>query len=445
MLKVSIIKPITYLLCVWIAVGCTRVEESAPISVTPTSTQVLTATPEPTEPPVCNPTKATLVAYDEGLNDGHTPDLAVDGEVADVESRWSADGDGRWIILDIGGIGTVTELATAWYKADERTAFFDVETSEDGETWTTVIMGAESQGDTTLHASGLGKVTARYVRITGHGNSNNMWNSLLEVEIETCGDVVLGAVAVVPPTVTPLPTPSPAPSPTASNSEIPSIITDGSLWDLEGANPHPLVDAQTLVFLPLEAQHTTPNGNGWRHEYKIKKSLRVAMTDTYEEFEATVKVEMTDGGKTIVTQYHAGGLGTIMKVYVSDTSESGFFDSQPANGLFDVYVRLRGTAGIEQKFALGTIESGDSFSLRVVNNYGFVSVEAFGAVAEMEVQDDPASYLKFGNYLQSQAPLGNVKCGEPGNSDSFAECYEELGITVAKVTMTDVRYTRNNE
>ena len=231
-------------------------------------------------------------------------------------------------------------------------------------------------------------------------------------------------------------------SSTASGNAIPDSIINGQLWDLEGSNPHPLVDSKTLVFVPLQAKYTSPNGNGWRHEYKIKSSLREAMTDTYEEFQAKIKVEMSTGGKTIVAQHHASDLGTIMKVYVSDSSESGFFDSNAANGVFDVYVRLRNTSGVEEKFALGTIESGESFMLKVVNNYGQVQVGAFGKQFELKVEDDSASYLKFGNYLQSQNPNGNVKCGEPGNSSSFAQCYASLNITESKVTMTDVTYTR---
>ncbi|MFK7800034.1 MAG: polysaccharide lyase family 7 protein [Anaerolineae bacterium] len=445
--------PTILVLLLLIIVSCTTVDESDPadevmliseatstIEIAPTSEA--TATPAPTEAPACTPTMANLMAYDEGLNDGHGPDLAVDGDYADVESRWSADGEGRWIILDIGGPGTVTELATAWYKGDERTAFFDVDVSLDGVDWTTVSNWARSQGDAELSSISLGDVNARYVRIVGRGNSSNTWNSLLEAQIQTCGDVIPGPPPTVPPTATPAPTPLPLPSPIPSGNDIPDIILNGTLWDLEGADPHPLVDPQTLVFVPLETQFMTPNGNGWRHEYKIKKSLRVAMAETYEEFQAIIKVELSDGGKTIVTQYHAGGTGTIMKVYVSDSSEKGFFDSQAANGVFDVYVRLRNTAGIEQKFALGTIESGDSFSLRVVNNYGVVRVDAFGEAVELEVEDSEASFLKFGNYLQSQSPIGNVNCGEKGNSNSFAECYAQIGITKSVVTMTDVTYTR---
>ncbi|ASM48884.1 hypothetical protein PESP_a0658 [Pseudoalteromonas espejiana DSM 9414] len=225
-------------------------------------------------------------------------------------------------------------------------------------------------------------------------------------------------------------------------SNIPSSIASGSIFDLEGDNPNPLVNNSTLVFVPLEAQHITPNGNGWRHEYKVKESLRVAMTQSYEVFEATVKVEMSDGGKTIISQHHASDTGTISKVYVSDTDESGFNDSVAGNGIFDVYVRLRNTSGNEEKYALGTITSGESFNLRVVNNYGDVDVSALGNSFGIPVEDDSESYFKFGNYLQSQDPNTLDKCGEPGNSNSFKNCFEDLGITQSKVTMTNVSYTR---
>lgn len=446
---VSILKNrfmITLLICALSIVSCTPSNEAAPTEAPlPTEAPVPTDEPTASAESICTPTPATLTAYDEGLNDGHGPELAVDGEGADVESRWSADGEGRWIMLDIGGPGTVIELATAWYKADERTAFFDVETSLDGEAWTTVLTGLESQGDNELHAVSLDNIHTRFVRIVGYGNSENQWNSLLEAEIQTCGDVIPGPPPTLPPTPTAAPTPVAVASPTPGGNAIPDIITNGELWDLEGEDPHPLVDPQTLVFVPLEAQYTSPNGNGWRHEYKIRQDLRVAMTETYEEFQATVKVEMSDGGKTIIAQHHASDLGTIMKVYVADSSESGFYDSEAANGIFDVYVRLRNKYGVEEKFPLGTIESGDSFSLHVINDYGLVRVEAFGESFELEVEDDSASYLKFGNYLQSQTPVGSVNCGEPGNSSSFAECYEELSIMESTVTMTDVTYTRETQ
>ena len=169
------------------------------------------------------------------------------------------------------------------------------------------------------------------------------------------------------------------------------------------------------------------------------------MTETYEEFQATIKVDLSTGGKTIVAQHHAHDTGTIMKLYVSDTDESGFSDSKAANGIFDVYVRILNTKGKEEKKALGTIKSGDSFTFKVVNNYGVVKVEAFGKELETAVEDDSESYFKFGNYLQSQYPKGNDNCGTHGKSSSFDKCFKDIGITKSKITMTDVTYIRKPE
>lgn len=225
---------------------------------------------------------------------------------------------------------------------------------------------------------------------------------------------------------------------------IPSNILDGKLWELEGKKPHPLVNPYTLEFVPLKTRHTTPNGNGWRHEYKIKENHRGAMSGIYEEFQATVRVDMSNGGKTIVAQHHASNTGTLMKLYVADSKEGGLTggDGKPANGVFDVYVRLRDTAGNEKKKSLGTIRSGDSFTLRVLNNYGKVTVKVDGHSFTLRVKDDPKSYLKFGNYLQSQDPRTNQDCGDKGDEKSFEQCYKKFGITKAKVTMTNVSYTR---
>ena len=133
-----------------------------------------------------------------------------------------------------------------------------------------------------------------------------------------------------------------------------------------------------------------------------------------------------------------------MKLYVADSSESGFIDSEANNGVFDVYVRLRGTDGDEEKFALGTVTSGESFDVTMVNNYGTVSITAFGKEAKLKVENDDITYFKFGNYLQSQDPVTRKDCGTRGDSESWADCYDDLGITKSKITLTDVSYSSNH-
>lgn len=230
----------------------------------------------------------------------------------------------------------------------------------------------------------------------------------------------------------------------SSGTVIPDIITDGSLFDLEGDSPHPLVNDSQLVFVPLATQFTTSGGGGWRHEYKIKSSERKSMYDTYEEFSATYKVELSDGSKTIIAQHHGTDISTLMKLYIADSSESGLIDSEANNGIFDVYVRLRATDGNEEKFALGTVRSGESFDVTMVNNYGNVTVSAFGEQGSLRVENDDSTYFKFGNYLQSQDPVTREDCGTRGDSESWADCYDEFDITKSKLTLTDVSYSSNH-
>ena len=229
-----------------------------------------------------------------------------------------------------------------------------------------------------------------------------------------------------------------------TGADIPSIITDGALFDLEGGEQDlsPLINNKTLQFLPLVAQHTTSGGNGLRHEYKIKSSEREDFFATYEKFKATVKVEMSNGGKTIISQIHGGvDVTTLLKVFVADTNESGFEDSQANNGIFDVYARIQ-VSSSEDKMALGIIRSGESFDLEVINNHGLVTITAFGKTFERNSVNDGLAYFKFGNYLQSQNPNGSVKCGTPGDTQSMLDCYAQFGISNAVVTMTDVSYER---
>ncbi|WP_299262989.1 carbohydrate-binding protein [uncultured Psychrosphaera sp.] len=217
---------------------------------------------------------------------------------------------------------------------------------------------------------------------------------------------------------------------------------DWSIWDLEGGdNDLDPVVGDSMVFDALAAQHVTPNGNGWRHELKIKSDERVAMTELYENFQSNIKLDISDGSKMIVAQHHASDTGTIMKLYVSDTSESGFDDSVANNGIFDVYVRLAKEDGSgEEKQALGTIRSGDNFDFQVINDHGFVTVNAMGETFSLTIEDSSESYLKFGNYLQAQ----DAESGDDvDDSADWADFYSDAGITESVLTFTNLSYERN--
>jgi pimeloyl-ACP methyl ester carboxylesterase len=120
-------------------------------------------------------------------DDGNVAANALDGSLA---TRWSASGDGQWIRFDLGSSSSVGSIQIAWYKGDLRRARFDVQTSSDAASWTTVFSGQSSGTSTTLETYDVTDSTGRYVRIVGHGTSIDLWNSICEVKVYGLGAVV---------------------------------------------------------------------------------------------------------------------------------------------------------------------------------------------------------------------------------------------------------------
>lgn len=90
----------------------------------------------------------------------------------DLNTRWAAEqNDGEWACFDLGEPKEITEVAIAWYNGDKRNWLFDLQVSNDGVEFTDVMKGCRSAGKTTDPESFKfpEKVTARYVRVVGHG------------------------------------------------------------------------------------------------------------------------------------------------------------------------------------------------------------------------------------------------------------------------------------
>jgi unsaturated chondroitin disaccharide hydrolase len=121
-----------------------------------------------------------VAAVTASADDGNRPENTFDNNFS---TRWSAQGDGQWILFDLGAIRAVRKIAVAWYLGDKRTARFEVHTSRDGVTWTTGFTGISCGTTTRQETYDLPDEDARYVRIVGHGNSLNTWNSITEVDI----------------------------------------------------------------------------------------------------------------------------------------------------------------------------------------------------------------------------------------------------------------------
>ena len=217
--------------------------------------------PEPPEPPRSCERTDSLAIFDvtsEGdFDDDFGPTRAVDNNL-DVESRWSANGIGRAITFDLGETSTVRQIATAWYRANIRQAFFDVEVSIDNSNWQTVLSGAVATGTQGLIDFDVPETEARYVRIIGQGNSDSNWNSLIEANILGCGNeevvappnpIVDPPTPIVDPPVIDPPTPvvdPPVSDPPTPVVDPPTPIVDPPVID----PPTPVVDPPTPIVEP---------------------------------------------------------------------------------------------------------------------------------------------------------------------------------------------------
>jgi chitodextrinase len=137
-----------------------------------------------------------ITAVVASADDGHVPGNTLDNN---LDTRWSAFGEGQWIRYDLGSPKTIEALSIAFYRGTERQAHFDLQVSNDRAAWTPVLSGASSGTTLAPQRFDFTPVQARYVRYLGHGNTSNMWNSLTEVD-------VLGPAAAPPPAPTGLTT-----------------------------------------------------------------------------------------------------------------------------------------------------------------------------------------------------------------------------------------------
>jgi uncharacterized protein YjdB len=127
-----------------------------------------------------NAPQLTVAAFEASGYDGTTvPANTLDGNLA---TRWSAEGR-QWIRYDLGAVQTVSKVALAWYNGNQRYFMFDIDLSEDGEHWTKMYSGASTGMTSDYEVYEFPDTKARYVRITGNGNSQNMFVSITETAI----------------------------------------------------------------------------------------------------------------------------------------------------------------------------------------------------------------------------------------------------------------------
>lgn len=126
-------------------------------------------------------------AVTASTDDGNVPANVVDKSLS---TRWSGDGDGAWLQLDLGSVQTVSQIKVAVYHGDQRQNVFQLQ-YWDGSAWVTAFDGMSSGTTTGLETYNLPDVQTSKVRYVGHGyvssSGNDTWNSLTEVEVWSGG------------------------------------------------------------------------------------------------------------------------------------------------------------------------------------------------------------------------------------------------------------------
>ena len=107
---------------------------------------------------------------------------AIDG---DASTRWAALGDGEYIIFDLGEEYSICDMQLDFYENVSRSYTFDVEVSRDNLTYAPVFQSITNTTTTDLFDDFVLSRSARYVKITGHGNSENDLNAIEEFKLYT--------------------------------------------------------------------------------------------------------------------------------------------------------------------------------------------------------------------------------------------------------------------
>jgi chitinase len=218
---------------------------------TPTPTR--TPTPTPTTGPG-SPIEVTPNTATASTNDGNVPGNAVDNNLS---TRWSANGDGQWIKVNLGAVRTITHVKIAFYNGNLRQSRFDLQVSSDDSNWTSALTGGLSAGTSTAEQTfDFPDVSGQWIRYLGHGNTANAWNSLLELSVfalpnGTGSTPTPTATAsspaptrtptpTVPPVVTPTPTPTPSGNATCPVKSAPGgkvLVGYWESWNGSGVHP----------------------------------------------------------------------------------------------------------------------------------------------------------------------------------------------------------------
>jgi poly(beta-D-mannuronate) lyase len=293
-------------------------------------------------------------------NDGNVPANAVDNNLG---TRWSGNGDGAWLQLDLGSVRPIGRVAIAFFNGNLRRSRFDLQVATTVGSWTNVLTDVQSGGTTTADESfDFTDVDARYVRYLGHGNDDPAkatWSSLSEVSIFE---------GVTGPTATPTPTSTSTPTPTPTSTPTPTPTPEAT------PTPTPTPFNTTVELTPGATGVTASTHDGNLPANTVDKSLAS---------------RWSGNGDGAWIQYDLGAMKTVRYVKIAVYNGNG------RQNRFDLQVSLSSTGPwgnvLTNALTSGTttqLETHDfgDISARYVRYLGHMSnVGSFNSLTEVEV------------------------------------------------------------
>jgi uncharacterized repeat protein (TIGR02543 family) len=116
--------------------------------------------------------------------DPNVPENTLDGNTG---TRWSAEGD-QWISYEMEEEDTISYVAISIHHGDQVRLSLDIDVSLDQENWIPVFSGLASGTTLQPEIYDFTDIAGHYVRVTGHGNNANQWNSLTTVNVVGLGN-----------------------------------------------------------------------------------------------------------------------------------------------------------------------------------------------------------------------------------------------------------------
>ncbi len=181
-----------------------KLESSSAAKQDATTTQSIDTTSSTSSSSLEIPMSSSVSTCDQNLPISRFSSIGDDGDDAiprnafdnNLDTRWSHDSMGSWIIVDLGAIKDICSVDIAWYRGDERSYDFVISFSDDGTNFKDLLEGT-SRGNTlsperykvtgsasTEEGSEI-VVSARYIKITINGNNDeeSQWGAITEVDV----------------------------------------------------------------------------------------------------------------------------------------------------------------------------------------------------------------------------------------------------------------------